>query len=331
MPTEEKLMEQIQNLLVERSKKPIELAKQAVLQEQLKYEPLGEALHYFMKEIWFNAAHPALLSLICEAVGGDPETVTNISASLVVLTGAADIHDDIIDQSVTKDVKLTVFGKYGKDMSLIAGDVLWFKGMLMLNQACESFSNDKKQAILELIKQAFFDIGSAEAKEANLRRKLDLKPEEYLEIIKMKVSVAEAIAKIGVIVGNGTSTQIENLGQFGKTLGMLMTIRDEFIDIFEIDELKNRFENECLPLPILYAFKNELTKNEILSLLETNELTETKLEKILVLVINAPEVRKLGRYIRKSVEETAQILVGLRKNGDIMVQLLESTLEDLPF
>jgi geranylgeranyl pyrophosphate synthase len=202
---EEKLMEQVQKFLVERSKKAIEMAKQAIVQEQIKYEPLGDALRYFMEEIWYNAAHPALLSIVCEAVGGDPDATTNISASLVVLTGAADIHDDIIDQSISKDVKLTIFGRFGRDISIIAGDVLWFKGMLMLNEACESFSNDKKQAILELAKQAFFDIGSAEAREANLRRNMDLKPEEYLEIIRMKVSMAEAVAKIGVIVGHGTS------------------------------------------------------------------------------------------------------------------------------
>jgi len=323
-------MEQVQKFLVERSKKAIEMAKQAIVQEQIKYEPLGDALRYFMEEIWYNAAHPALLSIVCEAVGGDPDATTNISASLVVLTGAADIHDDIIDQSISKDVKLTIFGRFGRDISIIAGDVLWFKGMLMLNEACESFSNDKKQAILELAKQAFFDIGSAEAREANLRRNMDLKPEEYLEIIRMKVSMAEAVAKIGVIVGNGTSQQIESLGNFGKTLGTLMTIRDEFVDIFESDELRNRFKNECLPLPILYAFQNDPAKGEILSLLEKNEFTETELEKIVDLVVNSPEIHKLWDYMRTSVEKAIQTLSGLRNNVEIMDQLLKSTLEDLP-
>ena len=51
-------------------------------------------------------------------------------------------------------------------MAIIAGDVLWVKGMLMLNEACERFPLEKKQAILKLAKQALFDIGSAEAKEA---------------------------------------------------------------------------------------------------------------------------------------------------------------------
>ena len=93
---------------------------------------------------------------------------------LALLTGAADIHDDIIDESETKETKLTVYGKYGKDIAIIAADILWIKGMLMLNEACERFPSEKKQAILKLAKQAFFDIGSAEAKEASLRGNIDL-------------------------------------------------------------------------------------------------------------------------------------------------------------
>lgn len=330
MPTEEKLMEQVKKLLIERSKKAIEIAKKAVLQEQLKYQPLQEALRYFMEEIWYNAAHPALLSLSCEAVGGDPEATTNIAAALVLLTGAADIHDDIIDQSITKDSKPTVYGKYGKDIAIIAGDVLWFKGMLMLNEACEPFPVEKKRAILELAKQSFFDIGSVEAKEANLRRNLDLQPEAYLDIITVKVSVAQAAAEIGAIVGDGTAQEVEILGQFGKTLGTLMTIRDEFVDMFELDELKNRFKNECLPLPILCAFQDADLKKEIIGLLEREEISETDLDKMLELVTNASEVQKIGKEMRSTMQEVAKRLSCIKQNNDIFIQMLESTLEDLP-
>ena len=39
--------------------------------------------------------------------------------------------------------------------------------MLMLNEACEHYPPEKKRVILRLTKQAFFDIGSAEAKEVH--------------------------------------------------------------------------------------------------------------------------------------------------------------------
>lgn len=330
MPTEENSMEKVKKLLFDRSKNAIEVAKKAVLSEHLSYGPLGDALGYFMEEIWCNSAHPALISLTCEAVGGKPEATTNISAALVVLTGAADIHDDIIDKSETKAEQATIFGKYGADIAIIAGNVLWFKGMLMLNEACDSLEIKKKLTILELAKRAFFDIGSMEAREANLRRNLDLQPQEYLDIIKMKVSVAQTAAKIGAIVGDGTIEEIETLGEFGKTLGTLMTIRDEFADLFEIDELKNRFENECLPLPILYAFQDAMLKKRILEILRQKEITVSELDKLLDLIINSSDVHKLGKYMHLIAREGTQSLAKIKKNKNVFNQLLKSTLEDLP-
>ena len=84
MSTNEKLMEQVKAILIERSKKAMELAKQAVLKEQIKYEPLHEALRYFMEEIWYDASHPTLLSLACEAVGGNPDATIDVGAAISV-------------------------------------------------------------------------------------------------------------------------------------------------------------------------------------------------------------------------------------------------------
>lgn len=323
-------MEQVKVILVGRSKKAIEKAKRAVLAEQFKDEKLEEALRYFVKGLCRDVAHPTLLSLACEAVGGNPNETVDIGAAFVLLTSAADIHDDIIDNSGTKSSMPTVYGKFGKDLAIIGADVLWIKGVLLLNEAAEHFPLEKRQLILRLIKQAFFDLGSAEAKEVSLRGKIDIDPEEVIELIKLKVSVAMAAAQAGAIIGNGNPQQIENLGDYGKELGVLTTIREEFINMFEPEELKSRFKNECLPLPILYAFQNVALKQKILGLLEKEELTETKLNDILELVYEQPEVRKLGKYMQTSVKKTINTLNYRGRPQEELVQLLEFTLQDLP-
>ncbi len=144
MSTNEKLLQQVNAILLKRSKKAIESAKKAVSQEQIKDPKLREALHYFMEEICADASHPTLLSLACEAVGGNPDKTVGVAKAIVLLTGAADIHDDIIDQSQTKDLKPTIYGKFGKDIAIVAADILWIKGMLTLNEECEHFQLEKK-------------------------------------------------------------------------------------------------------------------------------------------------------------------------------------------
>ena len=149
----EKKMEQAVVILRQRGLNAFEVSKKAVLIEKINHPPLYEALNYFIDEVWTKILQPGLLSIYCEAVGGDPKETTQVGAAMVLLVGAADLHDDIIDQSVMKNF-LTVYGKFGKDIAVLAGDALLIEGVYLLHDAIKDFSISKKTAILELMKQA---------------------------------------------------------------------------------------------------------------------------------------------------------------------------------
>jgi geranylgeranyl pyrophosphate synthase len=324
----EKLMSRVNALLKERGQKALKLAQQAVSQEKTPYEPLGDALNYFMREVWFDFMHPALMSLACEAVGGNPDETVQVGAAFVLLAGGADIHDDIIDQSATKGGKPTVFGKFGKDIALLAGDALLFKGLYMLHEAVRILQEGKRNQILESVRQAFLGISSAEAKETSCIGREDLTGQEYFGIIKMKVAVAKVTTGIGAILGNGTSEEIEMLSHFGETFGILNTVRDEYIDVFEAGELRNRAENGCLPLPILLTCQDYEKKNTILQLLKQPATDET-MEKILEITMDSDETRKFTAEMRGLMEQELQRMSGLQNCRAELALLLQASLEDI--
>ena len=326
MATEKSLVLQARDLLYERGQKGLDKAREIMLQEKIPYAPLQEAVEYFMIS-WQDVLHPALLSLSCEAVGGKPEITTSVAAALVLLAGGADLHDDIIDQSVVKDSKPTVFGKFGKDLTILAGEVLLFKGLYVLHEACETLPTEQKRAILELTKQAFFGISSAEAKETSLRGRTDT-AEEYFEMIKMKSAVSEATMRIGAILGQGNLEEIEVLGNYGKALGVLFTLRDEFIDIWDADELKNRYEKECLPLPVLLTFKDSKKVKLILALL-SGDMSEKLVDDVLDLVIDSKQTHNLKKEMRLMVQQQNRNLQLIKLDTDDFKLLLNSMIENL--
>ena len=323
------LMEKVKKLLEERGRKAYEAAKEEILNEEIGYEPVRDALEYFIGELWHNFQHPALLSLTCESVGGKPEDTTFIGAALVLLTGAADVHDDIIDQSKTKGSKPTVFGKFGRDIALLVGDALLLKGFMLLHKACERLPRKQGEKIMSSVREAFFEIGVAEAKETSFKGNWDVTPEEYLDIIRMKASIAEATARIGATFGGGNSKEINALAHYGRTLGILMTIRDDFVDLFEPDELRNRIDNECLPLPVLYAFRNVRRKSEIVRLLRKDKITEEQTKEILDLVLDMNEVQEVKKEMQLLIKKEENLLSCIRGNRNTLKLLLWSTLEDL--
>ncbi|MGB9671624.1 MAG: polyprenyl synthetase family protein [Candidatus Bathyarchaeales archaeon] len=326
-----KLAEQVLILFKERGIDAFEMAKKAVLQEKIAYKPLHDVLNYFIQENWRTFQHPALISLTCEAVGGNPKETTAVGAAMILLAGAADVHDDIIDQSVTKGLKETVFGKFGKDLALLVGDSLIFKGLVMLHEACEKFPVKTKKAILELTREAFFELESAEAKEAKFKGNLSITPEEYWSIVQMKASITDAYARIGAIIGGGNPKQIEALGNYGRTFGVLTTLREDFIDIFEPDELQNRFKNECLPLPLLYAIQDKEVKREIIAKLEQEKITEEEAYTIVELVWDKKPVQNLIKQMHTMAKRTKLSLKFIKKPilHKEFALTIEATIEDI--
>lgn len=323
-----KLAEQVNIILRKRSAKAYKKAKNILLSEKIRSNIIQEALRYFMQE-WCDVKHPGMLSIACESVGGDPNSVNDIGAALLLLLSSAHIHDDIIDQSKIKGHKPTVFGKFGRDIALLVGDALLFEGLILLHQFCEKLPPSKKRIIIDLAKTAFLEIGGGEAREVVLREKYNLSPEECLKNLTMRAAMAEAVMRIGAVIGDGTEEEIECLGHYGRSLGLLAAIREEFIDIFEPEELKNRYEHECLPLPILYALQNGKKRNRIMCLLQKKRITEEDTYTLADLVLDTEEIQKQKKNMQSLVGKELQQLRSIKQNKEILKLLLNSTLEDL--
>jgi geranylgeranyl pyrophosphate synthase len=327
MTANKKLMQQAIDLIEQRGQEAVEKSRQIALEDKTLFKPLDDSIKYFMDEFWFDFLHPALISLACEAVGGKKEDAVQIGAAMVLLAGAADIHDDIIDESKIKEPYETVFGKFGRDIAILAGDTLLLKGAYLLNETAFYLSKKKSTVILESIKKAFFELCGAEAREASIRRKNELSKTEYLDILKHKSTSSEAAMRIGAVLGGGTEKEIELLGHYGRTFGLLMNLRNEFIDVFEEDELQNRLQKECLPIPILLAFGESDRKEKIMNLL--NKLSAKNIKKIVDLSLGSKETTGLVKKMKKWAEEEISLISTLTLCKAELGLLLCAALEDL--
>jgi geranylgeranyl pyrophosphate synthase len=327
MAVEQKLMQKAGAILRERGRDAVELARFTVLEEKVMHVPLRDALRYFIKG-WNDVLHPGLVSLACEAVGGKPKTTAKVGAALVLLAGGADIHDDVIDESMIKGSRQTVFGKFGKDLAILVGDALLLEGVYLLHEACEKLEVTKKMAILDLVKKAFFEISSAEAAEAGMRGRIDIPKQQYLNIIHHKVAAGEAATRIGALIGDGTPREVETLAEYGRVYGVLLTMRDEFVDLFEQEEISNRAEKEILPLPIIVTLADESKKIALLRLIQ-GKITEEKIEEIVDISTNSPETALLVSEMRQMVDQMIPKVRTLRYCRENLELLATGTLEDL--
>ncbi|MCK4482789.1 polyprenyl synthetase family protein [Candidatus Bathyarchaeota archaeon] len=326
----EKLMGKVLEIFRERSTKPLDLARKEILEMNIESQKAREALKYYTKN-WDDITHPGILSIACEAVGGNPVDAIPIQVVMLLLAAAIDIHDDIIDQSKIKNGKPTIFGKFGKDMALLVGDALLMKSFTLLYKCEEKFPQKTVSALFDTIENTLFEMGNAHLLEINFKGRLDVIPDEYLKVIEKKAANVEAQTRIGAIIGRSTKNEIEALGKYGRILGILITLREEFIDVFEPEELHNRMKNECLPLPILYAFQNPRVKKKILKKLAKGKISENTADEIVEIVLSSKEVQKLRGIMEKISEEALDFVY---QSPELYIKpmltlLLRATLEDL--
>lgn len=322
----EQAIKQIQKIFKKRGTKALEMARKEILQEKIECKEAKEALTYFMMEYWHDLVRPALLSIVCEAVGGDPDATTSIAVPMILISGAIDIHDDIIDQSKRKDGRPTVYGKFGKDIALLVGDALLFKGFTLLHQTCRQISIDKMTSILDIMRSMFFELGDAEALELQFRGRIDVKPEEYLRVVKKKAADAEAYMRISAILGDGSEKEIEALGKYGRFFGMLAILRDDIIDMMDPDEIIQRIRYESLPLPLLYGLQDSKVKAAISSILLKRKKTKKDIESVYEFTKKVRALEKTERTMQDLVEEGVRSLRILEDRGAELKLLIRFTL-----
>jgi geranylgeranyl pyrophosphate synthase len=264
----------------------------------------SQALTYFSEKALQKALpiFPALITMSCKAIGGDTAKTVPIGEAIIFISAAADLHDDVIDQSMSKGEKQTVLGKFGVPISILSGDILIAKGYEKLNNATKTLPAEQTNKIFRLVSDAIVEICNAEAIETRLSRRLDLTPEAYFEIIKRKAVVPELAMQLGAIIGGGSASEIEALGQFGRAYGVISIIIEDLADLLNLEEMKNRLINECPPLPLIYSLQNSKLKQELMPLL-SSPLNPKSHRRIVEIVLNSEEMQTLHQYLMKETND----------------------------
>jgi heptaprenyl diphosphate synthase len=290
------LMKELQR----RSRKCHELVRNSLLSEKIENRRLRDALeHYF--SYWNDFSHPGLFSVACQAVGQNPDSMLQPQAALAMMAAAFDIHDDIIDRSPAKHGCLTVFGKFGGDIALLLGNAFLVDGFTFLGDAIVGLPDERAREVFRVIKGCLFEVGNAHALELNLRGRRDVPPEEYMQILEMKSASIEADMHAAALFGSDDAVAANVMKKCGRILGTLATLREEFIDVFEADELNRRVQSEALPLPIMYALQDAQSKVRIRNLLQKEKLSTTDVNRLVDIVFASKSVTALIENMKKLV------------------------------
>ncbi len=318
-------------ILSEKSEKSIELFKQMNLREAKSNERLTKVIEQYLSR-WRDTTRPGMLALAFEAVGGEQDKALPLQFALLHIDATMDIHDDIIDESVAKKNRKTVYGKLGKEATLLIGDAFMVKGFHYLHKAIENLPADQRSMIMDGIQDFLSEVVEAHLSEVPLKTKrLKVRPETYFQILQKKAADIEGRMKVGAIYGGGSAKQIEALSNYGRNIGVLLAVRSDFVDIFEPSELMHRIKYEVLPLPVLYALRSRKHGKQIREILKRDCFSDEDCGELVNVVYETKEFAFLKmrmKDLEKETENTTDIISNEETKKQLQL-LAASMLEDL--
>ena len=218
---------------------------------------------------------PALLLLICGALGYKGAQRYNLAAVVEFIHTATLLHDDVVDGSEMRRGLATANESFGNPASVLVGDFLYSRAFQMMVDAGD-------MRIMQILADATNVIAEGEVMQLMNMHDPSLDEAGYLRVIRSKTAkLFEASARLGAILAK-TGADVENAcAQYGQALGTAFQVIDDVLD-YDGDPAvmgKNlgddlREGKATLPLIVAMQRGTEEQRQMIQQAIETGELSQ---------------------------------------------------------
>ncbi len=174
---------------------------------------------------------PALLVLSNLAVGGNAsdESVIRLATVMEMLHTATLVHDDIIDNAVTRRNRVSVNARFGNQTAVLMGDWLYMS-------AFETSLRERSLEILDILTRLTRKMTEGELIQLTVLGRSDISESDYFDILQRKTAyLFSACCEIGAILGGANRDRQAALRDYGMNLGTAFQLADDVLD-FTADE-----------------------------------------------------------------------------------------------
>ena len=163
--------------------------------------------------------------LSAESVGSKDDSILDAAVAVELLHAESIIHDDIIDQEVSRRGKAAFHVRYGYSASLLTADFVF--SMIL---AIAARYRDKRVA--HTLSKAALRMCEGEYMELTIDpMTYKLGWDEYTDIVYNKTAALfQTATELGATIGGGANEQIEALSNYGKYLGIAYQVHDDMLD-----------------------------------------------------------------------------------------------------
>ena len=195
------------------------------------------------------------------------------------------LHDDVIDQAVTRRGNSSANSVWGDRASMLVGDFLFSKAFSMLVEI-------GNLRIMQVISDATTKVAEGETLQTARGNDPELTEEEYITIIANKTaSLLEAACQVGAIMGESSPVRENSFKEYGLNIGIAFQMADDTLDYVSEDQKFGKaickdLQEKKITLPLIHTLREASSKDrdEILAFLQGDSLRPDDVERITLLI-----------------------------------------------
>jgi octaprenyl-diphosphate synthase len=173
---------------------------------------------------------PALLLLSAKLFNYEGRGAVKLGAVVEIIHTATLVHDDIIDEAKTRRGRPAANTQWGNSKCVLAGDWLYMQAFKV---AVQERNFRVLDALIELTQQMV----EGELLQIEELGKL-ISLDEHFDLIYRKTACLFSVCmRLGAIIGGATPEQEEQVGSYGRDLGMAFQIVDDVLDLTASEEV----------------------------------------------------------------------------------------------
>ena len=263
---------------------------------------------------------PLLLIMCAKLFGSVDDNVIAAAAAVELIHNASLIHDDVVDNSMTRRGVPTVNAVWDNHIAVLVGDFFTSSSM---QEAIATGDIRIIDALCELGRM----LSLGEIDQIYNARQHTLDEENYYRIIDYKTSsLFVASARMGCIAAGATPEQTEALAHFALLFGRCFQLRDDVFDYYSSDLVGKPTGNDLregkVTLPLLKALDTDSAESAALrGLLEKDSLDDAEICRLCAFARENGGIEKTYATMEQLRREACASLDALGIDSPVIEQL----------
>ena len=196
-----------------------------VIRHRLQSEvPLVSQVSEYLVAAGGKRLRPALLLLMCGALGFNGSHRLNLAAVVEFIHTATLLHDDVVDDSTLRRGRATANSAFGNPASVLVGDFLYSRAFQMMVEVGD-------MRVMQTLSEATNIIAEGEVLQLMNMHDASLSEDSYLRVIRSKTAkLFEASARLAALLAQSPPALENACAEYGQALGTAFQVIDDLLD-----------------------------------------------------------------------------------------------------